>query len=503
MLTATLLFIGVLIIWWIIYTPGMQEEIEERFSFWGEKEPAYEIYPVTEFYKEAKDDETVFQGFFHNTSYADPTRFLANGPQTKSETAKEIAKTINDNKDLTTMMEIYDYTTTHLSHGDGPKFSRTTEEIFASGTVSGCTEWGLAFISIAREKGIPAVFVQTARMDWIHDVVRKQDDMIYGHIFVEVFIDDIWYLIDSTSGRMYLDYDANNFSLNNGYYVFAKSVEVYDTGIEDDEGNSMNMRDLFIHFNEDAYEDPRYQYVDLTTGAVKGVKRVEISEPDRMIAFEDPVFEKTVRDYYDIEAEEITWKDIGYQRELNLEDFKVRGEIANLNDLKWLINLEELILVEAPISGDIASLKTLENLRVLDVSRTDIQGDLSNLGDWRHLEVLVLEDTAVTGDLSDLSGLAGLTDLALNGEWIMGDIASLSDLTLLEGLYLENMNVTGDVGSLNTLVQLRELSLGETDVYGDIGDLSGLDKLEDVEFEDSKVKGRLTMPNGESVDMGE
>jgi hypothetical protein len=33
--------------------------------------------------------------------------------------------------------------------------------------------------------------------------------------------------------------------------------------------------------------------------------------------------------------------------------------------------------------------------------------------------------------------------------------------------------------------------------------LSGLDKLEDVEFEDSKVKGRLTMPNGESVDTGE
>ncbi|MFA5523752.1 MAG: stalk domain-containing protein [Tissierellales bacterium] len=219
------------------------------------------------------DNKDVFKGYFHNTDYSDPNAFLNSNGQTKiTKEIQNIADNFNDNKDLSTVREIYQWIVKNMRGTEGEKFGRTSHDILTSKGLTGCTDYGLAFVPLARAKGIPTVFVQTARIDWIEARQKSNSGMITGHILAEVFIDidndgkKEWCLVDSTSGRLYLGYDTNNFSLSEGYYVFAKSLEVWDSGAKNEQENHKVMMDLFKDFDLSLYKNPKYQYINLLTG---------------------------------------------------------------------------------------------------------------------------------------------------------------------------------------------------------------------------------------------
>ena len=217
-------------------------------------------------------DLGVFPGYFENVDYKKLETFLVNGEQTKANSEiKTIAAQFNNKKDISTLQEIFRWTSKNLRYGPGEKFGRTSTQIIGSRIATGCTDYGLAFATLAREKGIPTVFVQTARIDWIQDLVSgsSQANSIRGHILVEVFVDGKWYLVDSTAGKLFLDYDKDNMSLCDGYYTFAKSIEVWDSGVLDERENSQAMRTLFRDFDATLYENPKYDYIDLQSGVRK------------------------------------------------------------------------------------------------------------------------------------------------------------------------------------------------------------------------------------------
>lgn len=230
-------------------------------------EPAYEIYPISDFYHDSIKSGAVFNGYFYNIDHSKPEVFLKNGPQTTNNNYQSDLEKFNNNKNLSTLTQIFKYISESKYHfGDGEKFGRTVDDIMETEILTGCTDYGLLFASITRDKGIPTVFLQTARVDWIYDRVRDMDNGITGHILIEVYIDGQWRLVDSTAGRYYPDYDFKDFSLNDGYYVFSKSIEVWDSGVSNERENSDRMRDLFKNFNVDAYKDPLYNYIDLRNG---------------------------------------------------------------------------------------------------------------------------------------------------------------------------------------------------------------------------------------------
>jgi hypothetical protein len=199
----------------------------------------------------------VFRGYFENIDYTNPSLFLQTGEQTKATTSiKELAGKVDTNiNDLEVVKDIF-----HVVHNaadvvsEGEKFSLTADQILKRG-FTGCTDFGLVYAAVARELGIPTVFVQTARVDWIDDYLKQNKNMnsIRGHIFVELYINSKWYLVDSTNGKLFLDYDRNNPALPDGYYVFAKSIEVFDAGIKNEQHNSFIMKDLFSNFNINEY----------------------------------------------------------------------------------------------------------------------------------------------------------------------------------------------------------------------------------------------------------
>jgi|GEM_PF-6837779 len=199
----------------------------------------------------------VFEGYFKNVNYSDPDLFLQTGKQTKATpTIRRLANQVkSDINDLEVAKEIYRLVQEAAPGGaSGEKFSKTVDEILKVG-YTGCTDYGLVYAAVAREVGIPTVFIQAARIDWVEDYLAKNRNMnmIRGHILVELYIDGEWYLVDSTSGKLYLDYDRNNFAIPDGYYIFAKSIEVLDSGIKNEKHNAETMKDVFKDFDPETY----------------------------------------------------------------------------------------------------------------------------------------------------------------------------------------------------------------------------------------------------------
>jgi hypothetical protein len=69
---------------------------------------------------------------------------------------------------------------------------------------------------------------------------------------------------------------------------------------------------------------------------------ITLDNPDLVIEFIEPEFEKAIKNYYDIISENVLWKDIGYRDKLDID---LEGTNVNsLDGLKWFINMKELRL---------------------------------------------------------------------------------------------------------------------------------------------------------------
>jgi len=94
------------------------------------------------------------------------------------------------------------------------KFGRTAEEIWQSGKMTGCTDWSMAFASIARQYGISTSFFTTAEKGWAENILNgKMDTRAQGHSFCESFIDGQWQLVDATFSKIQKEYDVDSLHL--------------------------------------------------------------------------------------------------------------------------------------------------------------------------------------------------------------------------------------------------------------------------------------------------
>jgi len=100
---------------------------------------------------------------------------------------------------------------------------RTADQIIRSRLVTGCTDYALVFIALARAKGIPTKYVETISKEWI----KKPDiNDIKGHVFAEVYMNKKWYIIDPEAG-------AIRHSYGKKYKLVEKGLDSWDVGIKD------------------------------------------------------------------------------------------------------------------------------------------------------------------------------------------------------------------------------------------------------------------------------
>lgn len=92
----------------------------------------------------------------------------------------------------------------------------------------GCASHALVFANLARACGIPAVYVKSTRHEWIREYVATgKTGNFSGHVFLEVYVDGKWKLLDAQGMRIWDDYDVKDPELPGGLLAYEKGWDHY------------------------------------------------------------------------------------------------------------------------------------------------------------------------------------------------------------------------------------------------------------------------------------
>ena len=126
------------------------------------------------------------------------------------------------------------------------KFSKTAKEIWARGTYSGCSDFALVFETISRQLKILTIHLQMADIEWIKQISNGvTPPIVRGHNACECYINNRWVYVDPINRKINFEYDKNNLKINDKYMVFAKSTDIFETGVNSLEKNNTTMQNLF------------------------------------------------------------------------------------------------------------------------------------------------------------------------------------------------------------------------------------------------------------------
>jgi hypothetical protein len=219
--------------------------------------------------------DTVFTDYLKNIDYSNPHIFLGHGKQSLiTDVTYDFVKDINNKRDFSTLSEIYKtmteklYKPTPSENKDFIGMTYTNEDFINEEFLYGCTTFALVYSNMARAKGIPTVLVEGLNIDFINRFTNDLGGGMNGHFFVEVLIKGEWYLVDTTAGRLYLDYDKASKYLPGDNYLWAKGIDKWEFG-KNEYGQEIpspaKMRSVFIAEDIKEFKPPSYDYIDLNT----------------------------------------------------------------------------------------------------------------------------------------------------------------------------------------------------------------------------------------------
>ena len=183
-------------------------------------EPKFEIAPEVQAEEKKEDLE----------SREDPKRFLGFEELTQSsDDIKKLAEKFRSGEELQRVENILSFLgdEKNLNHvnleRENPKEwkklfnKRAAEEIFESKTSYGCTDTATLFLTMTRECGIPAKFIEGKRLG-------KSGT----HSWAQVFVEGKWINVDPTQGRKGMEFKPEE-SKHGPYKIISESLGPSDS----------------------------------------------------------------------------------------------------------------------------------------------------------------------------------------------------------------------------------------------------------------------------------
>lgn len=177
-----------------------------------------------------------------NIDYNNPAKYLEGGRQTTfdekySRRLKDMMA--NPQKNLTLVKRIYKFKEAFFDnsyHARGRYIGKhTVNDIMEKEALTGCHDHGLIMAGMLRLFGIPSIMIDTTLISGAVEYNNEQSGFI-GHVFVEFYLNNKWYLLDSSSGDLTSNYDTANPLIpsrrdSEGFYAMLKGLDSNDCGI--------------------------------------------------------------------------------------------------------------------------------------------------------------------------------------------------------------------------------------------------------------------------------
>ena len=204
--------------------------------------------------------------------YSHPKQYIEQGRQTLltqaelAELAPEIVPRLNSRPaGLEQLANLFDWLRSDFasSNPGGSTIGATTaRELLQSKSLSGCHDFALVFAAVARALGYPAVLADTAGLDWLKTAATGAKGRYIGHVFVEVFVDGRWILVDATNGPyVATGYDPGNpvIPLGKGYYAMRKGADTWGYGINSNQQLQQLMDETAKQLQGATFARPTYE----------------------------------------------------------------------------------------------------------------------------------------------------------------------------------------------------------------------------------------------------
>lgn len=215
--------------------------------------------------------------FSFGIDYRQPGKYIAQGEQTRLTNKAVVEALSQKEQGLAHLGKVYfwikNYFTPYSAGGSSIGVA-TVDQLMNEKRLGGCHDWGLVFISLVRELGYPAVLVDTASIGWMKQTQAGQKGPYVGHVFVEVYLEGKWVLVDSTN-NWYVEsgYDPANPVIplkgkiagsneeNAGFYVMRKGVDTRGYGIHSNAELMKLMEDTAKQVKVESLTYPEYNFL--------------------------------------------------------------------------------------------------------------------------------------------------------------------------------------------------------------------------------------------------
>lgn len=222
-------------------------------------------------------DRNKYQHAF-GIDYRNPNQYLVQGEQTRISDPTMINKLLAKKHNLVHLRDIYRWIkrefTAYSAFGDSIGI-KTADQLLTESRLGGCHDYGLVYAAVVCELGYPTVMVRTNSLAWVKRFHAEEPEPYIGHIFVEIFLNDTWIIIDPTNGWYVKDFydpsnpviplkeqEADSRDMFYGYFVERKGIDIWSMGIHNPTESFQAMEDFAHHLNLDSISYPDYKFLN-------------------------------------------------------------------------------------------------------------------------------------------------------------------------------------------------------------------------------------------------
>lgn len=225
----------------------------------------------------ASDTPGPAYGWAFGIDYAHPAHYLAQGEQSQISDPTVLDGLRAEEQSLNHLGDVYRWLkSTFATYAAGGKTIGvvTVDQLLVERRLGGCHDHALVYAAVVRGLGYPAVMVRTDSIAWVERFQAGEPNPHVGHVFVEVYLDGRWVLIDSTGGW----YVAHGYDPANpviplrgtiagsseevyGFYVERKGIDIWDFGIHSPEESTQAMDELARQLNLEGIVYPDYDFL--------------------------------------------------------------------------------------------------------------------------------------------------------------------------------------------------------------------------------------------------
>jgi hypothetical protein len=208
--------------------------------------------------------------------YAHPDRYLAQGEQSQISDPTVLDPQRTGDRSMAHLGDIYRWLKREFeAYRAGGKTIGvvTVDQLLEERRLGGCHDHGLVYAAVARELGYPAVMARTASIAWVGQFQAGEEGPHVGHVFVEVYLDGQWVLVDSTNGWYVAHgYDpadpvipltgniAGSSDEVYGFIVEVKGIDTWAMGIHSPAESTQTMEEFAVQLDLASIVYPEYEF---------------------------------------------------------------------------------------------------------------------------------------------------------------------------------------------------------------------------------------------------